>query len=74
MTTRKPLGVYSKEIRSIRKKLDLSQSKLAKIIGVSTSCVIRWETAKNNPSCLALEKLSALKREMITNPPVQYVL
>ncbi len=74
MKRKLPLGVYSKQIRDIRRKLELSQNKLAKLIGVSATCIIRWEAAKNNPSPLALEKLRALKKEMITNPPPQYIL
>ena len=42
----KPDLLSGKEIRFIRHTLDLSQTSLAKILGVSYQSVLRWETEK----------------------------
>ena len=38
-----------KEIRNLRKQRELSQEKLAKLIGVSRVTIARWETDRQKP-------------------------
>lgn len=53
------------KIRTVRKRLDLTQAELAERIGVSTAAVGQWETAKTVPSQDSLHKLSDLTGEPI---------
>lgn len=48
---------YSDAIIKLRVKLNVSQSELAKMLGVSFSSVNRWETGKYAPTIIAKEKL-----------------
>lgn len=45
-------------IKELRKKLGISQDKLAALLGVAPYTVRRWESGKSRPSPLALEKLN----------------
>lgn len=47
-------------IKALRKRLRLSQDKFAALIGVAPYTVRRWESGKNKPSPLALEKINRL--------------
>ena len=51
---------YPKTILNLRLKLNISQEKLAKNLGVSFSSVNRWETGKYEPTKLAKVKLEQL--------------
>ena len=51
---------YPKTILNLRLKLNMSQEKLAKNLGVSFSSVNRWETGKYKPTKLAKVKLEQL--------------
>lgn len=51
---------YPKTILNLRLKLNMSQEKLAKNLGVSFSSVNRWETGKYEPTKLAKVKLEQL--------------
>ena len=45
--------MFSDQVKNVRKKLNLSQKKLAEIMGVSFSTINRWENSKNKPNKLA---------------------
>ena len=46
------------EIKRLRKNKNLTQSDLAKIIGVSSKAVSKWETGKGLPDISLIEPLS----------------
>lgn len=54
---------YSNAIIKLRVKLNVSQSELAKMLGVSFSSVNRWETGKYAPTIIAKEKLKKVLQE-----------
>lgn len=45
--------MFSNQVKYVRKKLNLSQKRLAEILGVSFSTINRWENSKNLPNNLA---------------------
>lgn len=49
---------YGDKIRELRRKANLTQSQLAKKIGVSTGAVGLWEVNKREPDSTTLLKLS----------------
>lgn len=49
---------FSYKIEIVRNKLNLSQERLAKELGVSFATVNRWEKGHSEPSYLALEKFA----------------
>ncbi|MGB3401238.1 MAG: helix-turn-helix transcriptional regulator [Microcoleaceae cyanobacterium] len=51
-------------IRALRKRLGLSQEKLAATLGVSFQTVNRWERGHAKPSQLALNAIEQLLKEM----------
>ncbi len=52
-----------KEIKELRKKLELSQERFAQKVGVSVGTVNRWERGEHKPYPLALEKLRKLEED-----------
>ena len=52
-----PFGNY---ICSLRKAANLSQSQVARLLGVSDKAVSKWENGKSKPATDTLEKLAAL--------------
>ncbi|WP_027332960.1 helix-turn-helix domain-containing protein [Mycoplasmopsis gallinarum] len=54
---------YSDAIIKLRVKLNVSQTELSKILGVSFSSINRWEKGKFSPTVLAKEKLKVLFKE-----------
>lgn len=54
---------YSDAIIKLRVKLNVSQTELAKILGVSFSSINRWEKGKYSPTIIAKEKLKVLFKE-----------
>lgn len=54
---------YSDAIIKLRVKLNVSQTELAKILGVSFSSINRWEKGKYTPTIIAKEKLKVLFKE-----------
>lgn len=50
-------------VKSVRKKLSMSQECLARELKVSFSTVNRWENGKANPSPMALEAFRAFCKE-----------
>lgn len=51
---------YSKALKELRDKLLISQSELAKILGVSFATVNRWENGRYEPNYKAKRKLRDL--------------
>jgi len=54
-------------IRSIRIKLNITQSELANRLGVSFATVNRWEGGNNEPQQAQLEAILALAAEVVAN-------
>jgi len=48
---------FQDEIKKIRQKSFLSQDKFAKVLGVYTSTVSRWENGKNIPNLSTLKDI-----------------
>ncbi len=49
---------FAEKVKLLRKKLNISQERLAAQLGVSFSTVNRWEKGRAMPSYLAQEKFS----------------
>ena len=45
--------MFSDQVRHVRSIMNLSQNKLAQLLGVSYATINRWENSKNIPSKLA---------------------
>ena len=50
--------VYSEAIKTLRKKLILSQTEFAKLLGVSYATVNRWESGHFDPTIKSKRKLA----------------
>lgn len=50
-------NIYPSAIRRLRAKLNISQTELAAILGVSFTSVNRWEKGHHQPTVIAKEKL-----------------
>ncbi|HQA19751.1 MAG TPA: helix-turn-helix transcriptional regulator [Bacilli bacterium] len=50
-------------IRRLRAKLNISQTELAAMLGVSFTSVNRWEKGHHEPTVIAKEKLKQLFKE-----------
>lgn len=50
--------VYSEAIKMLRKKLILSQTEFAKLLGVSYTIVNRWESGHFEPTIKSKRKLA----------------
>ena len=53
-------NLYPSAIRRLRAKLNISQTELASILGVSFTSVNRWEKGHHQPTVIAKEKLREL--------------
>ncbi len=53
-------NLYPSAIRRLRAKLNISQTKLAAMLGVSFTSVNRWEKGHHQPTVIAKEKLREL--------------
>ena len=53
-------NLYPSAIRKLRAKLNISQTELAAILGVSFTSVNRWEKGHHQPTVIAKEKLKEL--------------
>ena len=51
---------YKVMIKKLRNKMFLTQSELAKELGVSIASVARWETGENEPTMKVKKKLNDL--------------
>lgn len=49
---------YSEAIKTLRKKLILSQTEFAKLLGVSFATVNRWESGRFEPTIKSKRKLA----------------
>lgn len=54
---------YSKAILELRAKLNLSQAKLANLLGVSFPSISRWENGHYAPTILVKVRLDKLLKE-----------
>ena len=64
LVTRKKL-LTGKEVRFLRKEIDLTQSELGRLFGVDAQTVARWEKGENNVSGPADRLLRALYLEHV---------
>ncbi len=51
-------------VRELRRRLGLTQEKLAAALGVTFPTVNRWENGRAKPSPLALQRIERLIREL----------
>ena len=59
----------SNDVQRIRKKLKLSQSEFAELIGVSTGSVQDWEQGRHAPRGSAVAMLKLADAGTLTPPP-----
>jgi putative transcriptional regulator len=62
------------KIRQCRELKGWTQERLAREIGVSLNTVQRWESGKNQPSPLALEKLQRLLDDVLDGDQLRMLL
>ena len=53
-------NLYPSAIRRLRAKLNISQTELASLLGVSYTSVNRWEKGHHEPTVIMKEKLKEL--------------
>ena len=63
-------GDLPKLLKSLRKKLGLSQGELAQKLGVSFTSVNRWENEQTKPSKLARRQIEKLCKEFDCQAPI----
>jgi DNA-binding transcriptional regulator YiaG len=56
-------NLYPSAIRRLRAKLNISQTELADLLGVSFTSVNRWEKGHHEPTVIAKEKLKQLFKD-----------
>lgn len=56
-------NLYPSAIRRLRAKLNISQTELAAMLGVSFTSVNRWEKGHHQPTVIAKEKLKQLFKD-----------
>ena len=54
------------QIRTIRRRYQISQAVLASIINTSVSTIQKWETGAKRPSGMALKLLSVIQKHGLT--------
>ena len=62
-------GDLPKLLKSLRKKIGLSQEELAQKLGVSFTSVNRWENEQTKPSKLARRQIETLCKEFDCQVP-----
>ena len=62
------------KIRQCRELKGWSQEQLARELGISLNTVQRWESGKNKPSPLALEKLQAILDDVLAGDQLRMLL
>ncbi len=60
------------EVVRLRSRLDLSQEKFAEKLGVSLSCVEKWEQGQHKPRGLSLRALERLRKLSIRRMNKRY--
>lgn len=55
--------IYKKLVKEIREKLIITQEELAKLLGVSSASINRWETGKHEPTIKIRRKIVELCKE-----------
>ena len=55
--------LFADKVKTVRDKKNISQEKLAVILGVSFATINRWENGRGNPNFLAQEKFNAYCKE-----------
>jgi len=66
---------FPKRIRKLRVKYELTQSRLAELIGVSFATVNRWENGQSKPSRISWQQLLRIERyglEALSDPSDSY--
>lgn len=63
-------GDLPKLLKSLRKKIGLSQEELAQKLGVSFTSVNRWENEQTKPSKLARRQIETLCKEFDCQVPI----
>src|SRR5215475_8170089 len=58
---------YSVRVRSVRRRIKLTQTQLAKRIGVSFATVNRWENGQSKPTRLAWQQILDVEAEIATS-------
>ena len=53
---------FGNKILELRTQLNLSQTELAQMVGVTNKAVSKWETGKSKPTTNVIRKLAALFR------------
>ena len=53
---------FGDKVKALRKKLNLTQTELAKMLGVVKMTVSRWERGETRPSQLALRQIERLMK------------
>ena len=49
------------DVKSIREKLNVTQSEMAKVLGTSLDTIRSWETGRRNPTGLAAKVLATIQ-------------
>ena len=62
------------KIRQCRELKGWSQEQLARELGISLNTVQRWESGKNQPSPLALEKLQSILDDVLAGDQLRMLL
>ena len=70
---------FQEQLRRLRERERLSQAELARLVGVKTHTVWRWETGEREPSFGFMERLAAAlhvtEAELLNGPePTEWVL
>ena len=63
----KQLRIAPNTIKKYRKRLKLSQAELGKLLNVSTSTILRWESGKSKPHSKHLPELAELRSMSLRN-------
>jgi len=56
-------NLYPSAIKILRAKLNISQTELAAMLGVSFTSINRWEKGHHEPTVIAKEKLKQLFKD-----------
>ena len=60
---------FGEQVKSVRKKLHLSQTDFGNLLGVNFTTVNRWENGKSEPSYKAIRAFEALCKEKCLTIP-----